>query len=72
MIISVLSLFLTVPLLGIYDSSFPHIIKKIGGGCNYFKKNLIFAADSCALCVAVQLFVVNNRSVMLFSCKLKT
>jgi len=33
---------------------------------------LIFAADSCALCIAVQIFVVNNRSVMLFSCKSKT
>ena len=33
---------------------------------------LIFAADSGALCIAVQIFVVNNRSVMLFSCKSKT
>ena len=41
MIISILFLFLIVPLLGIYDSSFPHIIKKIGGGCNYFKKKFL-------------------------------
>ena len=40
MIISVLSLFLTVPLLGIYDSSFPHIIKKIGGDAIISKKTL--------------------------------
>ena len=39
MIISVLFLFLVVPLLGIYDSSFPHIIKKIGAKCKYFKNN---------------------------------
>ena len=38
MIISVLFLFLIVPLLGIYDSSFSHIIKIVGGNAIFSKK----------------------------------
>lgn len=39
MIISVLFLFLIVPLLGIYASSFIPRYKKIGAKCNYFRNN---------------------------------